>query len=63
MDKIKGEEKHLELIHFREYYALQMPNVTPTAQTRWNENGIDFERWETVDVRAFKTTMSSKLQS
>ena len=64
--KIKDKDVALCLVKSGYYYALQMPCIIPTAQTRWTAEGVNFQDWEPVYERAFKTTKttaSTKLQS
>ena len=50
-------------IDYGYFYAQQVTHVIPSSQRRWVSNGIDFDKWEMVYKRAFKTTASTKLQS
>ena len=40
-----------------------MPDFIPTAQRRWEAEGISFDKWKHVYERPYKITSSTKLQS
>ena len=45
-------------------YALLVPYSIPTAQKRWETDGVNFgNNWDKVYERPFKVTTSTKLQS
>ena len=62
---IKGKMVALELLKCGYFYTIQIrkSEVTPTAQTRWIQDGYDLDNWQQVYRRAFRTTSSTKLQS
>ena len=54
----------LKLIKPNFYYAKYLTNYTPTAQQRWQEEGIDFgDNWHYIYSVPFTVTSSTRLQS
>ena len=61
---IKGKEVMISSIKPSFYNSLLIKQSKPTAQLRWEADGVDFgDDWKKVYNRAFKATKSTKLQS
>ena len=61
---INDKEVPLRLVKSSFFYALSVPDIIPTAQKRWVEEGVDFGTdWIKIHGRSFRTTASTKLQS
>ena len=61
---VKGKDVIITLIKPSFFNGLLVKQVKPTAQLRWETDGVDFgDEWNKVYARAFNVTKSTKLQS
>ena len=62
--RVNDKEVPLNILRTRHFYELQRSTVTPTAQRRWEADGINFDDcWQKVYSLPFKVTRSTRLQS
>ena len=60
----RGKTLALWLVSCHHLYELALPYNKPTAQTRWEQEGVDFgERWIRIYRLPFEVTTSNRLQS
>ena len=61
---INGKEVSINKLRPSFFYAMLVPYSIPTAQIRWEADGVNFgDRWSKVYQRPFQITASTKLQS
>ena len=61
---VNGKEMSIAMLRPSFVYALLVPYSIPTAQKRWETDGVNFgNNWDKVYERPFKVTTSTKLQS
>ena len=61
---VDGKIINMQTVKPSFFYDLLIPSVTPTAQARWEADGVNFGNvWKKVYRRSFQVTTSTKLQS
>ena len=62
--RFNEKEVPLNILRTRHFYDLQRSAVTPTAQRRWEADGINFnDCWKEIYTLPFEVTRSTRLQS